>query len=554
MAVQRWLIIGIALLMLATLALLAKVISVNDKHEDELAGNLLDRALAIQNQRIRVITNTYAWKLQEEATRFGNGGRVSDSTLMARWEPIMQFRPAIRSISIVDDQGQAWMLDHLGNHWTYTITSKLGSGFVALIQDVEAGRLRSADTLQGQADPRTHIWFSRALESQGSMPVWTEANNGGQRLYLSQVIRGGAGNTALRVLGFQLDPETMLANETEWNPGVPGMVLNSNWEPMAITDTAHMGRAWMATIASRPPNPARPPVEFRSGNDTWYYQFKPLFFNGTTLYSGVAVGMGVFIPWEGSRHIGLWSILLLLLLLSVLLALVFIQSRSADRKARRQAHRSSQQARHLAQAIEQREVLDREVHHRVKNNLQVVSSLLSLQARSIPGEEARNEFLRGKRRIDSMALVHHKLYRQHDLSAIDLGLFLDDIAKAMAAMFEPDSRPVAHTVVANGIRCDADTSIQLGMVVCELLANCYQHAFPSPIGGHIMIKVERLETDLFKLTVKDNGQGFDPNAIKAHNLGLQVVEALAGQLEGGSTVSINGGTQVEMTFRAGQRL
>lgn len=95
------------------------------------------------------------------------------------------------------------------------------------------------------------------------------------------------------------------------------------------------------------------------------------------------------------------------------------------------------------------------------------------------------EFMRGKRRIDSMALVHHKLYRQQDLSAVDAGIFMDDLAKAVAAMYAPDSRDVSHSVDTNGVLCDADTSIQLGTILCELLANCHQHAFPYATGAYI---------------------------------------------------------------------
>ncbi|MCB0773559.1 MAG: ATP-binding protein, partial [Flavobacteriales bacterium] len=147
--------------------------------------------------------------------------------------------------------------------------------------------------------------------------------------------------------------------------------------------------------------------------------------------------------------------------------------------------------------------------------------------------------------------VHHKLYRQQDLAAIDLGVFLDDLAKAISAMFEPASRRVSHGVDANGIRCDADTAIQLGMLCCELLANCHQHAFPYATGGHIAITVRQGEGDSLVMEVNDNGQGFDPDARGDAALGLEVVEALAGQLDGSVHITQDGGTHARVVFRPG---
>ena len=219
-------------------------------------------------------------------------------------------------------------------------------------------------------------------------------------------------------------------------------------------------------------------------------------------------------------------------------------------RAQHQEKRSRTQERKLAKALGEREILDREVHHRVKNNLQVVSSLLNLQAQRIADPEARLEFTRGKRRIDSMALVHHKLYGQQDLRAIDLQLFLSQIANAVSAMFEPHSRTVSHSVDSGQIRADADTAIQLGIILCELLANCYQHAFPYATGGHIDIVVRAAAEGMFRMTVKDNGKGLERNeTTRSTELGLEIVDALSEQIDGHAKTSMDEGTRVEVTFR-----
>jgi two-component sensor histidine kinase len=233
--------------------------------------------------------------------------------------------------------------------------------------------------------------------------------------------------------------------------------------------------------------------------------------------------------------------------------MVVMQSRNADKRVRRQERRSSVQARDLAQALGEREVLDREVHHRVKNNLQVVSSLLNLQSQRIKGEDVRAEFERGKRRIDAMALVHHKLYRQQDLSSVDLHMFMDDLAKAVSAMYEPGSRSVSHHVETNGLRADADTSIQLGMILCELLGNCFLHAFPHETVGHVEIRIRKMDEAVYVLTVKDNGNGMDEDTGPRAHLGLEIVAALADQLDGEMRIVNDEGTTVEVTFRMVQR-
>lgn len=109
---------------------------------------------------------------------------------------------------------------------------------------------------------------------------------------------------------------------------------------------------------------------------------------------------------------------------------------------------------------------------------------------------------------------------------------------------------MSHAVDTGGITANADTSIQLGMVLCELLSNCYLHAFPYVTGGHIDIILRKDEGDLFRLTVKDNGKGAvrDPEK-QASELGLELVEGLAEQIDGRMEITMDGGTRVDILFR-----
>ena len=100
------------------------------------------------------------------------------------------------------------------------------------------------------------------------------------------------------------------------------------------------------------------------------------------------------------------------------------------------------------------------------------------------------------------------------------------------------------------IKTNADTSIQLGIILCELMANCYQHAFPYITGGHVDITVRKGEDDLYRMIVKDNGKGLDRDpATREAELGLELVEALAEQIDGGVETATADGTRVEVTFR-----
>jgi two-component sensor histidine kinase len=243
------------------------------------------------------------------------------------------------------------------------------------------------------------------------------------------------------------------------------------------------------------------------------------------------------------------------LFLAILSGLLLItwRVRAVVRKRMRKQQRTNRNLqRKLAKAIGERDVLNREVHHRVKNNLQVVSSLLNLQAQRITDGAARAEFIRGKRRIDAMALVHHKLYGMPDLRSIRLQDLFQQLADAVAGLHEPASRSVSHAVDTGGIASDPDTAIELGIILCELLDNCHQHAFPFATGGHIDVEVRALGGDLFRLEVRDNGKGLGENDLKdPSKLGLEIVDALAGQLDGTFTTRPRGnapGTVFEVRF------
>ncbi len=254
--------------------------------------------------------------------------------------------------------------------------------------------------------------------------------------------------------------------------------------------------------------------------------------------------------WLMPEMIGLTIMMVVIMLLSVLLVWAWFRKRKADDHIRSQVQRNKSQELKLAKALGEREVLNREVHHRVKNNLQVVSSLLNLQATRLDEGVVKNEFLRGKRRIDTIALVHHKLYGLTDLRNVDLFRFFNDLITALAEMYTPQSRSVSTEVDTGSIYADQDTAIELGIILCELITNSYQHAFPYATGGHVEVRLQPVEGDLYRLVVKDNGKGLPESGPKGHGkLGLEIVEALSEQLDGSFHVRTDGGVHFEVLFR-----
>src|SRR5690606_3463785 len=187
----------------------------------------------------------------------------------------------------------------------------------------------------------------------------------------------------------------------------------------------------------------------------------------------------------------------------------------------------------LAVASSQNEVLLREIHHRVKNNLQQVLSRLSFQP--IPDETRRVL----ERRVAAMVSVHEQMYRSEQLSRIDLADFLP---RLLAGVQESFARPVQVTFAVPSFEIDRDLAQPLALVVNEVVANAIKHAWPDEAAdARITIALERLDTDRARLTIQDNGSGFDP-ASKTNGMGTRLVRSLVRQLDASESYTFEGGT------------
>jgi PAS domain S-box-containing protein len=202
-------------------------------------------------------------------------------------------------------------------------------------------------------------------------------------------------------------------------------------------------------------------------------------------------------------------------------------------------------------SLKEKEVMLREIHHRVKNNLQVISSILNMQARAIKDEDMRAILLESKTRINSMALIHSQLCESENLSEIIMKRFVDKLLLRLLHSYPvPDTK---ITPIVHGDECPLPISIAVpvGLVVNELLTNAFKHAFVNRKEGKIEVSLSASEKSVVSLTVSDDGvgfpEGFDVNTSKT--LGLRMVRLLVeDQLDGQLTVIRNMGTSVKVEF------
>ena len=199
---------------------------------------------------------------------------------------------------------------------------------------------------------------------------------------------------------------------------------------------------------------------------------------------------------------------------------------------------------------EQKELLLKEIHHRVKNNLQVVSSLLDLQSRGIEDEGALATFMEGQNRVKAMALIHQKLYQNEDLATIDFAEYAENLMKELAGIYPAGSNVNSSIRTEGKAEFDIDTAVPLGLILNELISNAYKYAFGQGQEGELSVAVEALGEGKHQLTVSDSGaglpEGFD--FTKAKSLGLRLVRRLAKQLYGSVTYSYETGAKFVIIF------
>jgi PAS domain S-box-containing protein len=200
----------------------------------------------------------------------------------------------------------------------------------------------------------------------------------------------------------------------------------------------------------------------------------------------------------------------------------------------------------LRAALEEREVMLREIHHRVKNNMQIISSLLRLQSRYAKDDKAQEVLNESQNRIRSIALIHENLYQSQDFSRIDFSDYLTRMITHLFAIYKVDSRRIKYQVDAKNVRLDINQAIPCGLIINELITNALKHAFPEDREGEVLVRMRPLDGDGYELAVKDNGvglpKGFDLR--QKGSLGFQIVSDLVKQIEGSIEIRRDAGTEI----------
>jgi PAS domain S-box-containing protein len=205
----------------------------------------------------------------------------------------------------------------------------------------------------------------------------------------------------------------------------------------------------------------------------------------------------------------------------------------------------------LKASLKEKDALLKEVHHRVKNNLQIISSLLNLQSVGVEDPRYLEMIRDSQNRIKSMALVHELLYKSKDLSNIDISEYLYSLIRNISRSYSHTSGSVAIRTEIEKIDMDIDNAVPVGIIVTELVSNAYKYAFLEGRAGEISVELRR-EAEKIVLTVSDNGiglpEGFEIG--KTGTLGLQLVEMLTQQIEG--ELEIEGGGRTVFRISIGR--
>jgi PAS domain S-box-containing protein len=207
----------------------------------------------------------------------------------------------------------------------------------------------------------------------------------------------------------------------------------------------------------------------------------------------------------------------------------------------------------VQKSLEEKEILLKEIHHRVKNNLVIISSLLNLQSNYIKDKSSRDMFLESQRRAKSMAIIHERMYQSTDLKRIDFGDYIRTLCMDLYRTYVSNPEKIKLHMDLEPVKVDINTAIPCGLILNELVSNAMKHAFPDDREGELNIKFYSIGKNLI-LSVLDNGVGF-PNDIdfkKIDSLGLNIVNSLVEQIDGEIEMIRDGGTEFTITFPEGK--
>jgi two-component sensor histidine kinase len=201
-------------------------------------------------------------------------------------------------------------------------------------------------------------------------------------------------------------------------------------------------------------------------------------------------------------------------------------------------------------ALKEKEILLKELHHRVKNNMQVISGLIELQSQQLDDDAAREIFNETRDRVSSMALIHENLYKASDLGNINFSEYIKTLTNHLFYCYNVDFNVVQLKTEVKDVFLDVQVGIPCGLIVNELVSNTLKHAFPEGRRGEVIVSLKSGDGGQYTLIVKDDGTGFpeDLDFRKTKSLGMQLVTMLVDQLKGTIDLKRNEGTEFVISF------
>ncbi|REA61545.1 hypothetical protein DSL64_11270 [Dyadobacter luteus] len=252
-----------------------------------------------------------------------------------------------------------------------------------------------------------------------------------------------------------------------------------------------------------------------------------------------------------------WFILIVVIkLVSGIYLLVRLRLKRLAKEKRKLEQTVSERTAQLKESLSEqsallleKDVLMKEIHHRVKNNLQVISGLLELQSKTLTDEKAREALQEGRNRVRSIALIHQNLYQFENISTIDLKRFIDDLSRQVYGVFQ-SQKSVSVQVNVPPMNLDMDTAVPLGLILNELLTNSFKYAFKDVDEGRVQIDVSEIGVGTYALKYSDNGGGLpaEYDMARTKTLGLQLVNDLSRQVGGKVLYETNGGARFTINF------
>jgi two-component sensor histidine kinase len=203
----------------------------------------------------------------------------------------------------------------------------------------------------------------------------------------------------------------------------------------------------------------------------------------------------------------------------------------------------------IKKTLAEKEVLLAELHHRVKNNLAVIVGYFNLKLNHTENEDARTILLESKNHVNSMALIHNRLYKTGDFSEINFTTYLKDLLEEIQQSYPAMANSVVVKTQIEDVKLNLNTAVPCALILNELLNNCYKHAFKTSREGVIHIDLLLTTHDELTLSVKDNGIGLREDFDKHDSLGISVINGLSEQLNGQCRFFNDGGTCFTMVFR-----